>query len=213
MFDGVKIIQVMQENGFRVLARNIVYIGSCDLQGNLAPQQADEWRDVRVIVTDKGEVIHKAIATIRPGKYYMDNPMNDAGCAMVAYGQHRNAWTFGTHGRSYPHEALMQCDNIKVHRVEDGSFSRESKPVTAGAECGINQHSTRAGYSGKVHTWSASCLVVPYTESHRDFIRKCRDTGNRFFDTTVLPWRLVFGDGSMNPGVAPLVGKIEKDSK
>lgn len=203
--DGTKIIKAMSANGMRLKARNVVYIGSCDTNGDLFPQKPDQWNDVRLIVSDKGEVIFKQLATIRPGQYYMDNPMNAAGCALIAYGQHRDAWTFGVHGYSNPHESLVQCANIRVHRVTDGSFSRASKPVVAGAECGINGHSTYRGYSGGVGNWSAGCHVGLDFGLHQKFIRLMKDSGQTLFDCTFLPWRLVFGDGKMNPNTAPLV--------
>jgi hypothetical protein len=205
MLDGQRIIKVMKDNGYRVLARNVVYIGSCDSNGDLYPQAPDEWNDIRLIVSDKGEVIFKQAATIRPGQYYMDNPMNADGCALVAYGQHRDGWTFGTHGHSFPHDALVQCNDIRVHRVNDGSFSRASEPRWVGAECGINNHSTYPGYDGGVGNWSAGCLVGLDFEGHERFIQLLSDSGRVMFDVTLLPWRLVFGDGLMNEGVAPLV--------
>ena len=205
VLDGKRVISLMVSKGYRVLARNVVYIGSCSREGELAPQQPDAWNDLRSIITDKGEVIFKQRATIRPGQVYMDNPMNAAGCALLAYGQHRDGWCIGTHGYSYPHDALVQCDNIKVHRVIDGSFSRASKPVNAGADCGINHHSTCPGYDGIVGNWSAGCCVGVDWDAHHKFIDLLIQSGRQTFDVTLLPWRLTFGDGQMNPNVSPLV--------
>lgn len=205
MIDGLRIIQVMSERGYEVLARNIVYIGSCDLDGNLYPQKPDQWNDVRLIVSNKGEVLHKSEATIRPGQAYMDYPMNPDGCALVAYGQHKNAWVFGTHGYTYPHESLVQCDNIRVHRVKDGSYSRRSQPVIASPGCGINQHSTGLySYRSSVGNWSAGCLVSASFEEHQRFMDILYDSGRKCFSTTLLPWRLTFGDGQLNEGVVVL---------
>ena len=44
---------------------------------------------------------HLYIATTDPGKYWLENPMNVAGTAIVVPGQYLNVFTFGLHKGKY----------------------------------------------------------------------------------------------------------------
>lgn len=186
MNSGSKIISYLQSLKYRVLAYNIVYIEGVDpdtfeLNGN----SIDCWSDTRNVIRDDGKILQSCYATVKAGQYWMDNPMNEKGCAKVCFGQHKDAWTFGDHKGQ---DALVQCGNISVYRNLDSTEGHKGNPVDTGDDFCIDQHTTRNGPSS-VGMWSAGCLVGQFPASHLRFMQLCRDSGKKTFDTTVMDGR------------------------
>lgn len=183
---GGKVLRFMQDRGFRVKALNLVYIvGASADDWSPIPNTVDEWNDVRCIIRDSGEVLGSWKATTDPGRYYLSHPLNEAGCAILALGQHKDGWQLGLH-RGYP--ALTQCGDIIIYRDRTQSGVRSGHTMVAGAECGINHHGT-SGHDGdprSIGRWSAGCCVGMYWKSHLQFVQFCRDSGSSTFDATLL---------------------------
>ena len=59
-------------------------------------------------------VSHRWQATTDPGKYWLMNPMNPKGTAVLVPGQYRGTWQLGKHQNNY--EALVQSKPVKVWR-------------------------------------------------------------------------------------------------
>jgi hypothetical protein len=97
-------------------------------------------------------------ATTDPGRYYLQNPMNSGGTAVMKPGQYRGLWQLGLHRSSY--QALVQTGNeVTVWRDADGDASLdfdESKLSTG--YFGINHHKSGT-HSEAVDKWSAGCQV------------------------------------------------------
>ncbi|MFN6572384.1 hypothetical protein [Dendronalium sp. ChiSLP03b] len=180
---GANILSYMQEQKFRIRAFNIVYLEGVDPDTfAVNTDRLDEWNDVRMVIRDNGEILHCVSATTEPGRYYTENPLNPNGAARIAFGQHLEAWTFGTHKGQ---DALVQCGAVKVHRDKNKDGFRTGDPVDVADSFGLNQHTT-SNAPELVGRWSAGCLVGRYPESHTKFMQLCRDAGMRRFDTTVL---------------------------
>lgn len=97
-------------------------------------------------------------ATTDPGKYYMLNPMNCNGTAIMVPGQYRGAYEIGKHNGKY--RALCQKKPIKVYRDKnkDLIYNLDPKTIEEGI-FGCNIH--KAGNSSKyVDNWSAGCQVL-----------------------------------------------------
>ena len=105
-------------------------------------------------------------ATTDPGGYYLENPMNVRGTAILKPGQYRQAFAIGTH-RGYP--ALVQVEPVTVYRDgnRDGNLDIENAPEDTGM-FGIHIHHAGAVPSKKVGRWSAGCQVFQ-DAAHFDF--------------------------------------------
>lgn len=183
---GEKIIAYMRARGYRVKARNIVYIEDSLEDGTPTAGVLDAWDDRSLIVADTGKVLLNATATCEPGAYWTNNPMNPKGAARIAFGQHRAAWELGTHRRS-SHPALVQCDNVKVIRDTNEDGRRSPKDYEDFGLFGINQHGCLAdGDVNSIGHWSAGCMVRLYWKAHLKFMTLCRESGSKRFDTTVI---------------------------
>lgn len=109
------------------------------------------------------------MGTTDPGNYYLENPLNVKGTFVMKPGFYKNVWTVGKH-RGY--DALVQIGYFMGWRtleskfpvIKDGkaydSNGKELPLCSAGAECGINMHSTKEGFSlWKIGRWGAACQV------------------------------------------------------
>lgn len=97
--------------------------------------------------------------TTQPGAYYMKNPMNQLGTAILVPGQYKGAYTIGLHQGKY--EALRQSGLLKIYRDKDRDNTYDYKNITDSINDGINIH--KAGRaSKKIDNWSAGCQVLAY---------------------------------------------------
>lgn len=108
-------------------------------------------------------------ATTDPGHTYLNQPMNDKGCAILKAGQYIDTYGKGSH-KGKP--ALIQQRNVTVYR----DHNRDSKLDFNDASCetgmfGINIH--RAGKdSVYINNWSAGCQVIANENDYLDFYQQ-----------------------------------------
>lgn len=145
------------------------------------------YRDKEEMITQRWE------ATTDPGKYWLENPMNPKGTAVLIPGQYRGTWKIGKHQNSY--EALVQRKPVKVWRdnnkdevIDYESFSTLN-PVDEGF-FGINIHrSNPYTESYVVNKWSAGCQVFKRVQDFVEFMDLCRQSskiyGNSFTYTLI----------------------------
>ena len=98
--------------------------------------------------------------TTQPGAYYMKNPMNKLGTAILVPGQYKAAYTIGLHQGKY--EALRQSGLLKIYRDNDRDTVYDYDNLSDSLNDGINIH--KAGRaSKKIDNWSAGCQVLAYS--------------------------------------------------
>jgi hypothetical protein len=184
MTDGKKLIAYLKSKDYRIRALNIVYLIGADPDSwEPVQNRMDYWNDPRVVVRDSGEVLISNTATADPGRHYEVNPMNSAGCALLALGQHKDGWVLGKH---YGLPALVQRDELLIYRDKEANGIRRGTPRLESGN-GINQHGCNGRDGGNtIDRWSAGCMVGKYWKSHLAFIQLCRDSGNTSFDTTLV---------------------------
>lgn len=114
-------------------------------------------------VDDKGVRQHRFwIGTTDPGTYWLLNPTNRLGTAILVEGQYTNVWTIDKHAGKY--DALCQrAGEVKVYRDNslDNKHDLDPKSIVSGY-FGINIHAATqvpGGTSTSVDKWSAGCQV------------------------------------------------------
>ena len=129
---------------------------------------------VRKVVVYKGST--------DPGSYWLKNPMNKDGCAILAPGQYRKSHKIRLHGGRY--QALGQCGKLKYFRDNDLDTKHDMDwdTVREKSNVGLNIHH---GYnSKKVEKNSAGCQVIQSTKDFDEFMDICRQAcalwGNSF---------------------------------
>jgi hypothetical protein len=131
-----------------------------------------------------GEKSYCYEATTNPGTYWLTNPMNPKGAAVVKPGYYKDLWAIGLH-KGY--EALVQVGKISVYRDSNrDTRSDETATVDVGI-FGIDLHrSNPLIKSINVDKWSAGCQVVNKHESLDEILKLCKTSGLPKFSYILL---------------------------
>jgi hypothetical protein len=97
--------------------------------------------------------------TTDPGAYYMNNPLNTKGCAVLQPGQYLGSHKIGKHRGKY--KALVQVRSMKFWRVKMHKGTPDwANATTETSIIGANIHKMlEAGIATLVGKWSAGCQV------------------------------------------------------
>jgi len=106
--------------------------------------------------------VHRWPGTTDPGTYWLENPMNSAGCAILVAKQYLDTWKIDLHGGKY--EALCQrTGEVSVYRDSSNDNKLDLDPSSiATGYFGINIHAATqntGASSTQVNKWSAGCQV------------------------------------------------------
>ena len=139
---------------------------------------------------DDGDWVHKSWAcTTEPGNYWLENPTNVNGTAILVPGQYRGVWKIDKHQGKYA--ALCQRNGkVKTYRDsnKDDIIDCDVESITEGYY-GINIHKAGA-HSTQVDRWSAGCQVFANAEDFAEFMDICykaRDKWGNSFSYTLVP--------------------------
>jgi hypothetical protein len=134
-----------------------------------------------------GKAFSQYQITTDPGTYYLKNPCNVNGTALLKPGQYPGVWQVGLH-KGY--EALVQVGDFTVIRDfnRDDKFDFNSGREETGNSFGIDCH--HAGEDSlTVDKWSAGCQVFARLADFNRFMeicRKARDIWENSFTYTLL---------------------------
>ena len=134
---------------------------------NTKPDDFDDWLCMAYIDINGRKRVFMCPATTDPGLYYLKNPINAKGAAIMKPGQYRGAYVPGLH-RGY--NAIVQVGKITVIRDynKDGKLDFKSGREETGSTFGANIHRTlEDGFVKTIQTFSAGCQVV---QSSDDFL-------------------------------------------
>tara|TARA_R110001599_G_scaffold136553_3_gene315009 strand:- start:2622 stop:3212 length:591 start_codon:yes stop_codon:yes gene_type:complete len=114
--------------------------------------------------------------TTDPGTYWLQNPMNPHGTAILKEGQWRGCWKLGLHQGKY--EALVQRKEVTVIRDgnKDNVLNIEDGYEDTGF-FGINHHRANSKTESiQVDKWSAGCQVTANPNEYDTFIQICKES-------------------------------------
>jgi hypothetical protein len=143
------------------------------------------YREEELMISDRYQV------TTDPGKYWLKNPINPKGTAVLVPGQYRGTWQLGKHQGKY--KAMVQRKPVKVYRDNSKDevidYSNISTMVDEGY-FGINIHrSNPYDQSYTINKWSAGCQVFKKVGDYDKFIELCDQSskiyGNSFTYTLI----------------------------
>ena len=127
------------------------------------------------------EVCEVFPVTTDPGEYWLENPMNPKGTAVLVPGQYRGTWQLGKHQNNY--EALVQRKEVKVWRDnnKDKVIDYKSFHTISEGYFGINIHrSNPYDKSYLVNKWSAGCQVFQSVDDFSEFMKICKKSANLY---------------------------------
>lgn len=165
--------EALVKKGYKAFLRpyelNIVGVRS----NSTVPNSFDD--SICVFYRDKGGnfVQHKFAATTDPGTYWLKNPLNPQGTAILKEGQYVNAYGIGLHRGQY--SALVQKEPVTVMRDYDRNATLD---FLNGREdtglFGINiHHASSQGTTKTVDRYSAGCQVFANIADFTSFMTLC----------------------------------------
>jgi hypothetical protein len=137
---------------------------------------------------------HVFKATTDPGTFWLKNPMQKQGTAILYEGQYLNTYQLGLHQGKY--KALVQRKPVTVIR----DYDRNAKlDFLNGAKTkgmfGINVHrASKTGTTRTVDKYSAGCQVFENADAFQEFLKLCdrhRQLYGNQFTYTLIDFRAV----------------------
>ena len=121
-------------------------------------------------------------ATTDAGTYWLKNPMNVKGTALLVPNQYIKGWRIGLHKGKY--KALVQNKEVSVYRDtnRDNILDFNQATIDRGI-FGINIHrSNPATTSINVEKWSAGCQVFANPNDFQEFLEICDASARKYGD-------------------------------
>jgi len=187
-----QIKKVLTKKGYEIFSKarpynlNIVGVRSTDKTSNLFNDA------ITCFYNDKqgNEAFHVWPATTDPGLFYLKNPVNVEGTAILCEGQYKGVYSLALHQGKY--RALCQRNgNVKVVRDcdRDSELDYNSGKIEAGM-FGINIHRANLhAITDKVDKWSAGCQVFQNDSDFDELIALAEISaglyGNKFTYTLI----------------------------
>lgn len=123
--------------------------------------------------------------TTDPGKYWLENPLNVKGTAILVPGQYKDTYAIGLHQGKY--EALKQQKPVKVWRDNNNDDKLDFGGAIHEGIFGINIHRSNAkSESSVVEKWSAGCQVFKRVKDFNYLMDVCKKSPQKYFTYTLL---------------------------
>ncbi|MBL7932319.1 MAG: hypothetical protein JNL60_10470 [Bacteroidia bacterium] len=189
-----KIKGLLRFKGFKLFTRpyelNIVGLRS----KSTVPNKFDDELHVFYMVNASKWEYHVFKITTDPGTFWLNNPMQPQGTAILAEGQYLNSHALGLHRGQY--KALVQKSPITIMRDYDRNavldFYNGKKES---GQYGINIHrANKTGTTLSVDRNSAGCQVFANASDFELFLKMCEQHRSRFgnnFTYTLIDFRSV----------------------
>jgi hypothetical protein len=155
---------------------NIVGIRSLDRKAD----RFDDW--LSCIYKDESNTFRcqRWKITTDAGTYWMRNPMNQKGTALLVPNQYHNCYKIGLHKKQYA--ALVQCAPVAVYRDNNKDKIEDFDPRTIEwGDFGINIHrSNPVKETTTINKWSAGCQVFANPLDFAEFMNLVQKSSAAF---------------------------------
>lgn len=171
-----RILDVMRSKGYATFEDRHPY--DLNIFGirsrNTMPNRFDDVVGVVFRTVSIGWCCETWSATTDPGTYWLDNPGNVNGTAILVPGQYRGVYSLDLHRGAY--EALCQRNGpVQVWRDNDRDGELDFVGPEYSGYFGINIHRASSSHtSTQVDKWSAGCQVIANPEDFARLIELCK---------------------------------------
>lgn len=152
-------------------------------------RESNKFDDALFVIYGVNKYIHMKSyeITTDPGLYWLKNPMNKKGTAILAPGQYKNCYAVGMHKGRY--DSLIQVKPVEVYRDNNMDDRLDTVNKERGI-FGINIHRSNPYTQSKnVDKWSAGCQVLKRKKDYDDFMLLVSESyyiHGKFFTYTLL---------------------------
>lgn len=178
---------LFEKKGYAFFTKGVYNVNIIGIRSNKDNKVTDKFDDYLVIDYDTNNCHKRQIFTIttEPGRYYVKNPINSKGTAILVPGQYRGAYAIDLHRGKY--QALCQRHkSVKVYRDgnKDDIYDMLPEKIETGM-FGINIHrSNEYKIATNINSYSAGCQVFNDPKEFNAFMRVCKEAkkiwGNKF---------------------------------
>ncbi len=169
MIDAKEVIKAINRKGYILFERtdkpfNLNFFAIRDMGGQWNDQFGLMWK------YKSGWAFVPWMGTTDPGAYYLKNPLNVKGTAILPEGQHRGLFKSGMHQGKY--KALVQAREVGVYRDGDKDEMPELNSLTLDVGWhGINGHRahTKAEVT-RIGKYSAGCQVTVNIDEYGEML-------------------------------------------
>ena len=174
---------VMEKKGYRFFESGIYNLNIIGVRRSTV--EINKFDDYLLLIyktSPSNWVVKTYPITTDPGTYWLLNPTNPKGTAILIPGQYRSTWKIAKHQGKY--EALCQRKPVKVWRDDnkDRVLDFYSSPEDEGY-FGINIHrSNPYTESSQVDKWSAGCQVFKKAANFKEFMNYCNKSASMYGD-------------------------------
>ena len=174
---------VMEKKGYRFFESGIYNLNIIGVRRSTV--EINKFDDYLLLIykTSPSNWVFKTYPiTTDPGTYWLQNPTNPKGTAILIPGQYRSTWKIAKHQGKY--EALCQRKPVKVWRDDnrDRVLDFYSSPEDEGY-FGINIHRINPyTESSQVDKWSAGCQVFKKAANFKEFMNYCNKSASMYGD-------------------------------
>ncbi|MDI1355760.1 MAG: hypothetical protein PSX36_12635 [bacterium] len=189
-----KIRGILRSKGYELYTKpnelNIVGIRST----STIPNKFDDEIHVFYKVAPLQWHYHVYTVTTDPGTFWLQNPMQPQGTAILAQGQYKGAYKIGLHQGKY--KALVEAKPITVIRDYDRNAKLDFKNGKKDSGMfGINiHHASSNGITKQVDKYSAGCQVFANINEFKEFMGLCekhQSLHGNSFTYTLIDFRAV----------------------
>jgi hypothetical protein len=133
----------------------------------------------------QGDEVKWYTGTTNPGTFWLNNPINNLGTAVLKAGQYVDTYTIGLHQGKYT--ALKQSKKVTVYRDADKDSVAEEQGKEETGLFGINIHrANELTESRNIDKWSAGCQVLNIPKQFKELIQACIKSNKKAFTYTLL---------------------------
>lgn len=174
--------KLFKNKGYAFFTKGDYNLNIVGVRSNQGSKVTNKFDDVIIIDYNTGKGHRRDIypITTDPGLYYMKNPLNTLGTAILVPNQYKSTYAIGLHNGKYT--ALCQrLKPVEVYRDgnKDDIYDMFPEKIDRGM-FGINIHKAANGNTAEINKYSAGCQVFANSNDFNSFIATCQLAQNKW---------------------------------
>jgi len=180
-----RVKKIMDKKGYQFFERGNYNLNIIGIRSDVSVANSFDDSLMCIFKKENEWVVNEYTITTDAGSYWLKNPIDNKGTALLVPDQYRGVYGLRKHNGKY--KALCQSwGDVKVYRDNDKNIILDynSETIEKGM-FGINIHrSNPITESTIVNKWSAGCQVFKKANEYNEFINDCEKAkniwGNKF---------------------------------
>jgi len=180
-----RVQQIVEKKGYKFFEKGDYNLNIIGIRSEVSISNSFDDTLLCIFKKNNEWIFNEYRITTDAGRYWLQNPMNNKGTALLVPNQYRGVYGLRKHNGDY--EALCQSwGDVEVYRDNDRDMILDFDPNTIEKGMfGINIHRSNPNTESTiVEKWSAGCQVFKKVKEFNEFIEDCKEAssiwGNKF---------------------------------